>query len=127
MFPRLFTVPAAFGFGPFTLHTYGAILAVAFVAGLLVASWQARKAGLDASRVTDMAVWVLIAGLVGAKLMLLGVEWRYFVDHPGTSGPSSAAAASSTAASSAGSRSPGGTPGATTCPAGRPPTPWRRA
>ena len=53
--------------GPFTLHTYGLLLAVAFLAGLWVASRQAKRAGLDANRVTDMAVWVLIAGLVGRQ------------------------------------------------------------
>jgi phosphatidylglycerol:prolipoprotein diacylglycerol transferase len=79
MFPRLFTIPAfpAFGaeWGPFTLHTYGVLLAVAFLAGLFVAHWQAKRAGLDAARIADMAVYVLIAGLVGAKLMLVAVEW----------------------------------------------------
>jgi phosphatidylglycerol:prolipoprotein diacylglycerol transferase len=63
---------------PFRIHTYGALLAVAFVAGLLVVSWQARKAGLDSGRITDMAVWVLIAGLLGAKLMLVVVEWDHY-------------------------------------------------
>jgi phosphatidylglycerol:prolipoprotein diacylglycerol transferase len=55
---------------------------VAFLVGLLVVNRQAKKAGLDAVRVTDMAVWVLIAGLVGAKLLLLGVEWRFYSRNP---------------------------------------------
>ena len=29
-----------------------------------------------------MAVWVLIAGLVGAKLMLVAVDWNYFSSRP---------------------------------------------
>jgi phosphatidylglycerol:prolipoprotein diacylglycerol transferase len=29
-----------------------------------------------------MAVWVLIAGLVGAKLLLVAVDWRYFGRNP---------------------------------------------
>jgi len=86
VYPRLFTLPAfdLFGstIGPLTLHTYGVILAVAFVAGLWMASQQARKAGLDPARITDMAVYVLIAGLVGAKLLLVAVEWSYFTRHP---------------------------------------------
>jgi phosphatidylglycerol:prolipoprotein diacylglycerol transferase len=86
MYSRLFTLPAIHLFGrslgPFTLHTYGVLLAVAFLAGLWVVNRQARKAGLDAVRVTDMAVWVLIAGLVGAKLLLLAVEWRYYLRNP---------------------------------------------
>jgi len=80
MFPSLFTLPAftAFGreLGPFTLHTYGVVLAMGFLVGLWVAHWQAKRAGLDAGRIADMAVYVLIAGLVGAKLMLVAVEWR---------------------------------------------------
>ena len=86
MHPRLLTVPAfelmGRSLGPFTLHTYGFLLAIAFLLGLWVASRQARRAGLDAGRVTDMAVWVLIAGLIGAKLLLVLVDWRYFVTSP---------------------------------------------
>jgi phosphatidylglycerol---prolipoprotein diacylglyceryl transferase len=82
MFPRLLTVPAfeLFGreWGPLTLHTYGVLLALAFVAGLWVVTTQARKAGLDAARITDMAVYVLIAGLLGAKILLLVVEWEHY-------------------------------------------------
>jgi phosphatidylglycerol:prolipoprotein diacylglycerol transferase len=58
------------------------LLAIAFLAGLGVASRQAKRAGLDATRITDMAVWVLIAGLVGAKLLLVFVDWRYFGRNP---------------------------------------------
>jgi phosphatidylglycerol:prolipoprotein diacylglycerol transferase len=87
MHPRLLTVPAfdllGRSFGPFTLHTYGVLLAIAFLAGLWAASRQAKRAGLDAGRVTDMAVWVLIAGLVGAKALLMAVDWRYFSRNPG--------------------------------------------
>ena len=86
MHPRLLTIPAfdlaGRTLGPFTLHTYGVLLAVAFLAGLWVASRQAKRAGLDASKITDMAVWVLIAGLVGAKALLVGVEWSYFSRNP---------------------------------------------
>ena len=86
MHPKLITLPAfeLFGrhLGPFTLHTYGVLLAIAFLAGLWIAGRQARKAGLDSNRITDMAVYVLIAGLIGAKLLLLGVEWSYFSKNP---------------------------------------------
>ncbi len=86
MFPRLFTLPAfdlwRWHVGPLTLHTYGVLLALAFLAGLWVVSREARKAGLDATVITDMAVYVLIGGLVGAKLLLLLVEWSYYAKHP---------------------------------------------
>jgi phosphatidylglycerol:prolipoprotein diacylglycerol transferase len=86
MFPRLFTLPAfdllGREIGPLTLHTYGVLLALAFLAGLWAAGWQARKAGLNAAAIADMAVYVLIAGLVGAKVLLLVVEWGHYSRNP---------------------------------------------
>jgi phosphatidylglycerol---prolipoprotein diacylglyceryl transferase len=82
VYPRLYTLPAfdLFGsnWGPFTLHTYGVLLAVAFIAGLAIAGRHARRAQLDPDKITDLAVYVLIAGLIGAKLGLLVVEWDYY-------------------------------------------------
>jgi len=87
MHSRLFTLPAFELFGrtisPLTLHTYGVLLAAAFVAGLWITNRQAKKAGLDGTRITDMAVYVLIGGLIGAKLLLLIVEWPFYSKNPG--------------------------------------------
>jgi phosphatidylglycerol---prolipoprotein diacylglyceryl transferase len=100
MHPVLFKVPfpeislGSFHLGPaLTLHTYGVLLAIAFLAGLSVASWQARRvaSGLFAeddrraryaNQVIDMAVWVLIAGLLGAKILLVALDWRAFTRSP---------------------------------------------
>ncbi len=86
MFSRLFTLPAfdLFGreIGPLTLHSYGVLLALAFLAGLWAAGWQAKKAGMNVAAIADLAVYVLIAGLVGAKLLLLAVEWNHYSRNP---------------------------------------------
>jgi len=86
MYPRLLTVPAFDvlnrALGPYTLHTYGVLLAIAFLTGLWVVSRQAKREGLDSGRITDMAVFVLIAGLLGAKLLLLVLEWRTYARNP---------------------------------------------
>ena len=86
MYPRLFTIPAFHLFrwepGPFTLHTYGLLLAIAFLTGLYVASRQARKAGLDSNRVADLGIYVLIAGMLGAKLLLVVVDFPHYRANP---------------------------------------------
>ena len=89
MHPRLLTLPVpefnllGLHFGPtITLHTYGLLLAIAFIAGLWVASREAKRQGLDAGRVTDMAIWVLIAGLIGAKVLLVLVDFHYYQRSP---------------------------------------------
>lgn len=86
MYPRLLTLPSfeLFGtaFGPWTLHTYGVLLALAFLAGLWLASRQARQAGLDDGKVADLGVYVLIAGLLGAKALLVATDWQAYREHP---------------------------------------------
>jgi phosphatidylglycerol:prolipoprotein diacylglycerol transferase len=81
MHPRLWTLPAFDLLGRHwapVLPTYGVLLAIGFLAGLWVASRQAKRSGLNAEKVTDMAVWVLIAGIIGAKLMLVAVDWKRY-------------------------------------------------
>jgi phosphatidylglycerol:prolipoprotein diacylglycerol transferase len=86
LFPRLFTLPTfdLFGrtFNNLTLHTYGALLAIAFLCGLWIAHREAKRTGMDAARITDMAVYVLIGGLIGARLLLLVVDWRTYFENP---------------------------------------------
>jgi phosphatidylglycerol:prolipoprotein diacylglycerol transferase len=86
VYPRLYTL-RAFEFlghtlGPFTLPTYGVLIAIAFLAGLFVAGREARKEGLDQEKITDLALYVLIAGIVGARLLLLMIDWRFYSAHP---------------------------------------------
>jgi phosphatidylglycerol:prolipoprotein diacylglycerol transferase len=78
VFPKLFEIPKLFDFGPFPLYTYGALLAASYLLGLWLAMWRAKKRGLDASRVLDLGIYIIIAALVGAKLLLVVVDFDQF-------------------------------------------------
>jgi phosphatidylglycerol:prolipoprotein diacylglycerol transferase len=82
MHPRLFTIPEfdLFGrhLGPISLPTYGVLLAIAFLAGLWIVGREAKRAGLDVMRVTDLAIYSLIGGLVGARVLLVVVDWEFY-------------------------------------------------
>ena len=86
MHPRLLTLPAfdllGRTVGPLALPTYGILLVLGMLAGLWVVTRQARKAGLVSETITDMAVYAIIAGLIGAKVLLLVVEWPYYSRNP---------------------------------------------
>jgi phosphatidylglycerol:prolipoprotein diacylglycerol transferase len=69
--------PELFRIGNFPVNTYGLLMALAFVAALLVASKLAARDGLPRERVYDLGLWMLLAGLVGSKLMLLVTEAEY--------------------------------------------------
>jgi phosphatidylglycerol:prolipoprotein diacylglycerol transferase len=70
--------PILFELGGFPVYTYGVLLAAAYLLGLQFALVRARARGLDANRVMDLGIWVIVSALVGAKLLLVVVEWRRF-------------------------------------------------
>src|SRR5438067_2215066 len=76
MYPRLFEL------GPITVYTYGILLAAAYLLGLRLAMARARARGLDASRVLDLGIYIIISALVGAKLLLLVTDFETFRRDP---------------------------------------------
>ena len=58
------------------IYSYGVLLAAAYLLGLWMAARRARQAGLDANKVLDLGIWVIIAALVGAKALLFVVDFR---------------------------------------------------
>jgi phosphatidylglycerol:prolipoprotein diacylglycerol transferase len=76
MYPRLFEL------GPVTVYTYGVLLAAAYLLGLKLAMARAAARGLDATRVLDLGIYIIISALVGAKLLLLITDFRTFTSDP---------------------------------------------
>jgi phosphatidylglycerol:prolipoprotein diacylglycerol transferase len=70
--------PILFEIGNFPVYTYGVLLAAAYLLGLQFALVRARGRGLDANRVMDLGIWIIISALVGAKLLLLIVDFDTF-------------------------------------------------
>lgn len=61
----------------FPINTYGVLLALALLAALFVASRLAKRDGIPPERMYDLGLWLLIAGLLGSKLLLLIVDEDY--------------------------------------------------
>ena len=76
MYPRLFEL------GPITVYTYGVLLAAAYLLGLQLARARAQARGLDGNRVLDLGIYIIIAALVGAKLLLLVTDFDAFRSNP---------------------------------------------
>ena len=74
--------PILFEIGRFPVYTYGVLLAAAYLLGLQFALVRARARGLDPNRVMDLGIWIIISALVGAKLLLLVVEFDTFGSNP---------------------------------------------
>ena len=74
--------PILFEIGGFPVYTYGVLLAAAYLLGLQFALVRARHRGLDANRVMDLGIWIIVSALAGAKLLLLVVEWDTYGRNP---------------------------------------------
>jgi phosphatidylglycerol:prolipoprotein diacylglycerol transferase len=75
--------PILFEIGGLPIYTYGVLLAAAYLLGLQLALVRARARGLDQNRVMDLGIWIIVSALVGAKLLLLIVEWDTYGRSPG--------------------------------------------
>lgn len=76
MFPELFSL------GPITIYSYGVMLAVSYLLGLHLARRRARQWGLDDNRILDLGIYIIVAALIGAKLLLLVVDFEQFRQSP---------------------------------------------
>jgi phosphatidylglycerol:prolipoprotein diacylglycerol transferase len=73
--------PVLFHFGFLTVRTYGVLIALAFLTGIEVVKRAARRRGIPDVFVMDLAVVVVLAGLVGARLFYVCLSWRYYSQH----------------------------------------------
>lgn len=74
--------PILFEAGGLTIYSYGVLLAAAYLLGLQFALMRARSRGLDAQRVMDLGIWIILSALAGAKLLLLIVDFDQFTANP---------------------------------------------
>jgi phosphatidylglycerol---prolipoprotein diacylglyceryl transferase len=71
MYPELFHI------GSFPINTYGVFLALAFLSAILITVKLAERDGLPRERIYDLSLWMLLASLVGSKLLMLFTEPEY--------------------------------------------------
>lgn len=78
--------------GPLYLHYYGLIIMIGALLAAWLASVQAKRNGEDGDTIWDMLPWVLIAGIVGARIWHIltppasmvaqGLTTHYYLTHP---------------------------------------------
>jgi phosphatidylglycerol---prolipoprotein diacylglyceryl transferase len=83
---------SSFNIGPLTIHFYGIVIMLGVVAATFLARREANWRGQNGELVWDMLVWMLIAGIIGARLWHIltpspsleaqGVTTYYYLTHP---------------------------------------------
>lgn len=86
-----FSSNAVIVFG-FSIYYYGVILMIGAVAGIFLASREAKRKGLDEIFLYDAVPWILFGGIVGARLWHIftpppsmvaqGITTKFYLTHP---------------------------------------------
>lgn len=85
-------MPTSFNIGPIPIHFYGIILMLGALAAAFLADREARRRGMNSEIVWDVFVWVLIGGIIGARIWHIftpppsmvaqGITVEYYLTHP---------------------------------------------
>ncbi len=67
--------PIAFNIGSLPIHSYGVMMAVAFLAGLWTATRRAPRTGIAGEKIADLIPWLIIGAIVGARTVYVTTYW----------------------------------------------------
>ena len=70
--------PVLVSVGGLTIHWYGLFLAIGAAAGWWLARWMANRRGLPVHHLDQLLLWLIIGGLIGARLYHVANEWPYY-------------------------------------------------
>jgi prolipoprotein diacylglyceryl transferase len=63
--------------GPLQLHAYGLMLAIGVIVAAKIADWRWRRTGNNPRVISEMAIPVIVAGILGARIyhLFTGYKW----------------------------------------------------
>lgn len=74
--------PILYKIGPVHLYTYGLFLALGFLVAILVAGREAKRLGLPEGRFYDLCFYIILAAIVGSRLLFVLVDIKPFLQNP---------------------------------------------
>lgn len=85
-------IPLPFLSQPFHIYFYGILITLGVVAAAVVGQFEAKRRGLNPEIILDMLFWLVIAGIIGARIWHIltpppsmverGITTMYYLTHP---------------------------------------------
>jgi phosphatidylglycerol:prolipoprotein diacylglycerol transferase len=69
-------------FGPIKIYWYGLFIVLGTIAALNVAMSLAKKRDYPATKLFDLAFWLILFGIIGARIYHIFLEWPYYSKFP---------------------------------------------
>lgn len=67
---------------PWSLHVYGLLIAAGFLLAMQLAARQAGREGEDPDRLIDLAFYLLLAGLIGSRIVFIFTKLDQYIANP---------------------------------------------
>jgi phosphatidylglycerol---prolipoprotein diacylglyceryl transferase len=77
-FHTFLPAPILISFGPLHVYWYGLFVVLGVLAALTVSLELAKRFGLSTNKIFDLAFWIIIIGIIGARLYHVCLEWDYY-------------------------------------------------
>jgi phosphatidylglycerol:prolipoprotein diacylglycerol transferase len=74
--------PILFQLGPLTLRSYGLMMALGFLFGIILTLFFTRKEGRQDEMVLDLCLWIMLGAIVGARLLYVIVMPESYLKNP---------------------------------------------
>ena len=68
--------------GPFAVYSYGLMLALAVIVASFLSAREARRFGIAPETTYDLAFWVVLWGILGARVFYILLNFDYFLQFP---------------------------------------------
>lgn len=76
MYPELFKI------GPFTVHSFGMMMATGFIIASWILTKELTRKGYQPNLGSTITLFAVIFGVIGAKLLFLIEDWEHFILNP---------------------------------------------
>src|SRR3989338_8178397 len=74
--------PVIFQIGNFKIYSYGVMVALGFLAAAYLAACEAKKKGIKPEYIFDICLYVMLFGIIGARMLHVILEMGYYYKHP---------------------------------------------
>ena len=64
----------------FDIAFYGITIGIGMLMGILIASWQAKRTGVNPEHVVDVAMYGIVFGIIGARIYYVAFSWDMYKD-----------------------------------------------
>lgn len=86
MYPIFFTINKfhvfSYSIGPLYIHAYGVMLAISFLAGLLLLIREGKKVGFSSEDMIDLTIYIILLSIIGGRIMYVLLSMDEYSTQP---------------------------------------------